>query len=85
MTEINYNLYPKHNWIFNDYDGFFSLKCIDCGYDVQERLEPIEDSYIIETLSYNEFTAFKGITCNLNEIRKTLLSCEEIMIKKMLE
>lgn len=79
---IDYSLYPKHEWKTIENYGFFELYCETCGYGIMERYADVP--YIMERIHGNwSYTSI--IRENIEEHRKTLLSCEEAIIKKLLE
>ncbi len=76
---IDLSKYPKHNWEVMDYGEFVVLKCKKCKYQIQERFIGNEKYLTANDLFY------PGPSNNVEEVRKCLLSCEEVIIKNIIE
>lgn len=86
--EIDYSLYPKHNWktSYHDDNSFFELNCIDCPYGLRVRVKNSEYiSEYIAVLMYRDMINYSITYEDMIFLRKELLSCEEVMIKMLLE
>jgi hypothetical protein len=87
--KIDYSLYPKHNWqedITCIDLGFYTLVCQDCNYMIRERF--VGDCYVSDQLDYDSIGDrnvyyFEDISPVL--ARQKLHSCDELIIKKLLE
>lgn len=77
---IPIDLYPEHEWIINHYDGFQTLTCLNCGYDIQERFE--NEPYIKTSIGHIVLTNNHD---NIEEARNNLLTCAEVIIKNIIE
>jgi hypothetical protein len=77
---IDISLYPKHDFIIYNYYGFQRLKCEKCGYELTERYDDDGGSAI-------KYIRVGGImyTNDLDEVRKNLLTCDEVIIKNIIE
>jgi hypothetical protein len=85
--EIDLSLYPKHDWEIQYYNGFFDLNCKYCHYYIRERYNSkFKDGKYIRFGFHNYSESYNVISGNItNEMRKLPLSCEEVLIKKLLE
>ena len=82
---IDLSLYKNHDWDIEEYDEYFSLSCKKCKYRIRERFVgllyffagvPNEQFHIKETRSNNE---------KINIARKNIYTCEEVIIKNLIE
>lgn len=78
---IPIDLYPKHDWDVQYYVGFQTLLCKKCEYHITDRYDDESGN----TIKYIRDNFGNMYLENLNEVRKTLLTCDEVIIKDILE
>lgn len=84
MIDINFDNYPKHNWdVIYDKSGFFTLKCKDCLYLIRERYT-IGNAYIVAGLN-GELEHYYSTNVDYEIVRPFLLTCDEVIIKNIIE
>jgi DNA-directed RNA polymerase subunit M/transcription elongation factor TFIIS len=87
QLQINYELYPKHDWRMINYDEFYILVCKKCSYAIQER----PNMYLISAYSYEEFNQTRHIDWHIkdnitySELKNKLATCDECIIKNIIE
>jgi len=89
---IDINLYPKHDWVVDEYSGFAILYCKKCGTRVTERYVGSIYLNVRYNSSMDLIHMYKDINLNidyddnmLNEIRSTILNCDDVIIKRIIE
>ena len=86
---IDLSLYKNHDWNIEEYDsGFYYLSCKKCKYVIRERFIPTSSGlYFVAFIGgqENHIKKFNATVKEINLIRKEIYSCEEVIIKSLIE
>lgn len=84
---IDLSLYKNHDWYVEKYDsGFNHLTCKKCNYSIRERY--IGKLYFIASINNGEIChieKYNSTAEEINIVRKEIYSCEEVIIKNLIE
>lgn len=78
---IDISSYPKHDFIVADYFGFGISICAICKYKIVERYE----GDVLYLRTYINNILYQKIDRNIKEYKKQLLTCNEVLIKNIIE